>query len=197
MSTQPPRIGHKITFTFDNSKTNDLSKLPPRRSISTYGMNSLEPEEGENYIVTNVTNQIRYRKGSELFRYHNEIDGSGTTNNVHLYVTPECEYNIITDEIFWYIDFTNKTICQNEDGAVTHILSDIKHVKILVSSESESDSETDSKINTEKEMNFGCEEEQGSYDFEEGLNEAYYGYFMSRNVGSYYGPDYNFNDCDW
>ena len=207
-STQTPNIGDKITFKIDKNGENpiDISKLPPRRSISTYGMNPLEPKEGTKYIVTNVTNQIRYRKGSELFRYYNEIDENGTTSNVHLYVKPEGEYDIMTDEIFWYIDFTNKTICQNEDGAITETLSDISSVNISVSSESETDSETDSKINTEEEetddeeFDCGCEEGErceDCYDFEEDLTEAYYGACLSRNGGGYYGADYNFNDCDW
>ena len=103
---QMPTVGSHITFTMID---NDIR--PPRavkRAISTYGYNPVDPEEGVTYIVVNII------KGGYI------PNGKGATAktcvDTAIYVYPLEYFDDSNTEVFWYINYDDKTICQYEDG---------------------------------------------------------------------------------
>jgi len=99
-----------------------------RRSISTYGCIKHEPQiesydfysnmysGGSNYVVVGHSCTVPNQK--PRFKGVNE-------DSIFLHVEPTkgLQHN---EEIFWYVDFNKKFICQFEDGAPTYELESIE-----------------------------------------------------------------------
>ena len=110
----------------DESNFNESRNLA-RRSISTYGKIEHQPNysvydiykneysKPYEYIVVNVSNIVPNQKPLFL----------GKTKNTYIHLEPK---NGLSDdeEVFWFVDYTNKTICQFEDGAILVKLESIE-----------------------------------------------------------------------
>ena len=99
-----------------------------RRNISTYGCIKHEPQiesydfyskmysEGSNYVV--VSHSCTVPNNKSKFKGENE-------DAIFLHVEPTKGLQT-NEEIFWYVDFNKKFICQFEDGAPTFELESIE-----------------------------------------------------------------------
>ena len=88
-----------------------------KRSISTYGKIEHIPQVSRfDFYTKKFSTSTQYIVVDISHIIPNEKPYRGTVNNVHLHVEP---INGLDDdeEIFWFVDYTNKTICQFEDGA--------------------------------------------------------------------------------
>tara|TARA_Y100000741_G_C18248117_1_gene556261 strand:- start:451 stop:951 length:501 start_codon:yes stop_codon:yes gene_type:complete len=111
-----------------NSKNDHLcNRHPARRSISTYGLKEIEPEEYTDYVVTclDECGNIPNHKG------RNNIDRSMNNIDTFMYVFPKKEYDEMnglfehTKEIFWFINLNKMTVCQFEDAYPLYSIASI------------------------------------------------------------------------
>ena len=106
---------------------NSFENVRAARCISTYGCVEHNPSitifdpytnaelDGDEYLITDISSIIPNQKPTF----------QGPTNNTHLHLVPK--KNINEDEgIFWYVDYTNKNICQFEDGCPIKQLGSIE-----------------------------------------------------------------------
>lgn len=99
-----------------------------KRSISTYGKIEHIPQVSRfDFYTKKFSNSSQYIVVHISHIIPNEKPYRGTVNNVHLHVEP---INGLDDdeEIFWFVDYTNKTICQFEDGAS---IIDLENIEIV------------------------------------------------------------------
>ena len=110
----------------DHNKTS----LYPMRSISTYGFIEHIPHietvdlytkkiiPGLEYIIFGINSEIPNQKSVN----------TGSTGSIHLHLEPKINLNM-DEEIYWFVDCTNNTICQYEDGVPFINLSSIESKK--------------------------------------------------------------------
>ena len=115
---------------YEESSSNDC--VLPMRSISTYGMIEHVPAievidlytkqiyPGLEYIIVGIDKRIPNQKPI----------CTGPTESIHLHITPKIGLDI-NEEIYWYVDCLNNTICQYEDGVPFIKLLSIESTKIF------------------------------------------------------------------
>lgn len=111
-------VGDIVKFKFDSrGRCLPIFTIDdPKRSISTYGKQPLEPIEDELYVISRIDNIIPNLKGITN-RRNNTINH---TNNTHLHLLPlgDLPYSENAMRIFWYVNLDKFAICQHEDGAI-------------------------------------------------------------------------------
>lgn len=122
--------GDIISMTFRSMRFKDFKNKNMRRigrAISNYGCFMITPEENKKYKVMSVVSNsyIPNGKGDSVKERIPKL--------IHLYpleVNLDNEFDNDSAEVFWYINLSDNTICQYEDGFPLYMLTSLKVVNI-------------------------------------------------------------------
>ena len=172
-----------------------------QRCISTYGQIEIKPDpgfisnrdevyEGGLYIVVGKDNQLPNAKGRAFDAAIRGDMSLINTQCTHLHVSPLGGLSI-RESIYWYINWSDLTIRQHEDGTVSELIDNVEiigHDDFMRRSNAPSPEPEEDSVPGE--IDYGNSEDSDEYNPYEDNEEAY---MMSMR----YSGDMNFNDGDY
>jgi hypothetical protein len=171
-----------------------------QRCISTYGQIEIKPEprfieesdnyEGGLYIVVGKDNQLPNAKGRAFDAAIRGDMSLINTQCTHLHVSPLGGLSI-RESIYWYINWSDLTIRQHEDGTVSELIDNVEiigHDDFMRRSNAPSPEPEEDSVPGE--IDYGNSEDSDEYNPYDCNEEAY---MMSMR----YSGDMNFNDGDY